>query len=108
MRRPPSFLVCALVACLLVAGCQGDSVEKDGDRPGAGRCTGVEFADVKGAPPAYAGTRLRPYAAAHAVCAAYWLDRVGDWFVPQGLAIRGRTAFVSGYRWRGHRSERNG
>jgi len=105
VRRPQPFLVCTLVACLLVAGCQDGSREKRGDRP-AGRCAGVDFADVKGVPPAFAGTELRRYGAAHAVCAAYWLDHVDDWFVPQGLAIRGRTAFISGYQWREDRSER--
>lgn len=105
MTRAAGFLIAALVACLLATGCDGDGVARKGDRPRT-RCNGVEFADVKGTPPAYAGTTLRAYAADQAVCAAYWLDHVGDWFVPQGLAISGRTAFVSGYRWHEQRSER--
>ena len=104
MRRPLPWLVAALVACLL-AGCGNDG--RDGDKPGdANRCNGVDYADVKGTPPAYGGTTLLPYAAASAVCAAYWLDRAGNWFVPQGVAIQDDTAFISGYRWRERRSER--
>jgi len=107
VSRSPALSVIALVACLLAAGCDGDAGERDGGRAeAAGRCSGVEFAAVRGTPPAYAGMTLRPYAAARAVCAAYWLDHVADWFVPQGLAISGTTAFVSGYRWHERRSER--
>jgi hypothetical protein len=93
-----------LVACLVASGCEKEGGSK-GSAP-AGRCHGVEFAEVRGTPPDYAGTTLRPYTAAPAVCAAYWLDHVADWFVPQGLAVRGSTAFVSGYRWHERRSER--
>ena len=107
MRRSPALSVIALVACLLAAGCDGDGGERDGDRTEAVEpCNGVEYVDVQGAPPAYAGTTLSSYAAASTVCAAYWLDHVDDWFVPQGLAIRDTTAFVSGYRWHERRSER--
>lgn len=104
MRRTLHWLVAGLVACLL-AGCSSD--RPDGEEPqAANRCNGVDYADVKGTPPAYAGTTLHPYAASSAVCAAYWLDRAGNWFVPQGLAIRGDTAFISGYQWRERGSER--
>jgi len=100
---PAVLLAAVLVGCLLVAGCEN---EGDDGSSAVGRCDGVGFADIEGTPPAYAGATLQPYAAAGAVCAAYWLDQVADWFVPQGLAIRGSTAFISGYRWREQPSER--
>lgn len=93
-----------LIASLLVGGCDssGQSRPDDGSQP----CNGVDFADVRGTPPSYAGSSLQQYPAASAVCAAYWLDHVDEWFVPQGLAIHGHTAFISGYQWHERRAER--
>lgn len=66
---------------------------------GNGRCAGVSFGDVRGPRPAYVHGPLHHYAAARAVCAAYWLADAGPRFVPQSLEIDGTTAYVAGYRW---------
>ena len=43
---------------------------------------------------------LDDYPGSDAVCRALWLPRADRWFVPQGIALDGQTAWVSGYRWR--------
>lgn len=63
-------------------------------------CSGVARRDVVGQPPAFARGPLAPFPNDDAVCRALWLPRFDDWFVPQGLALEGRTAWISGYEWR--------
>jgi hypothetical protein len=81
---------------LALAGCTGPS----DSTTGAGRCSGVGAADVRGPHPAYASGDLAVVPGADAVCRALWLPRADHWFVPQGVALDGHTAWVSGYRWR--------
>ena len=91
-------VVAGLLACgLLLAGCTwtGDSAE----RP-TGPCSGLTIDDVRGPRPGYITGRLDGFPNDHAVCAGLWLPRSDRWFVPQGIALDGRTAWVSGYRWR--------
>lgn len=59
-------------------------------------CGPLTTAEVRGrAPAGHRGAPLASYAAAPAVCAGLWLP-TGDGFVPQGLVVAGRTAWVSG------------
>ncbi|PUA80925.1 hypothetical protein [Nocardioides currus] len=67
------------------------------DRSAAPTCDGVSYTDVRGPEPGEPNGSLRDHPVADAVCQAWWLD-LADGFVPQGLAIEGRRAFVVGHR----------
>jgi hypothetical protein len=83
---------------LVLAGC---SVLAEEDTRGEqGRCSGVRLEQVRGPRPSYVDRELDRFPADRAVCRALWLPRADRWFVPQGVALEGRTAWVSGYRWR--------
>lgn len=83
---------------LLLTGC---SVLAREEAPGAaGRCSGVPLSEVRGEQPSYVDRELDRFPADRAVCRALWLPGADAWFVPQGVALQGRTAWVSGYRWR--------
>lgn len=71
------------------------------------RCHGVDFGQVRGTAPANARPPLRRYRVATAVCAAYWIPQVDARFVPQALAVRGSSAYVSGYQWHPRYADRN-
>jgi hypothetical protein len=87
-----------LAVSLLVTGCTAADPDP-GAVPDRGRCAGVEYAAVRGRAPDAGAAELLDHPVADAVCAAYWIPQVDDRFVPQGLAVRGRTAYVGGYRW---------
>lgn len=97
LARPRAAVALLLLVGLAVAGCSGagDSAE----RP-SGPCAGVTLGDVRGTRPGYVTGGLDDFPASAAVCRALWLPRADRWFVPQGIALDGRTAWVSGYRWR--------
>lgn len=86
------------IVLVLTAGCTSGSHDRpDGPDPsvaGSG-CGPVRVPDVRGPRPAYAAGGLDRFANDQAACAAVWL-RTGDGFVPQGLAVSGHTAWVSG------------
>ena len=90
-----------LVAGLVLTGCSwvGEQVERSDAAPD-GRCSGLALADVVGPRPGYVSGDLDAFPNDGAVCAGLWLPRADRWFVPQGIALDGRTAWVSGYRWR--------
>lgn len=90
----------AVLVLVLLAGCTSPS-DDEPDRTGAGsgRCRGVAYGEVRGTAPEAGAAELADYPAASAVCAAYWIPQVDDLFVPQALEVRGRTAYVGGYRW---------
>ena len=84
-------LVLLLVATLLT-GC--DSTPQ-GPRSACPRLT---FGDVVGVPPAHLPHRLSRSTNDGALCAGWWIPRTArNRMVPQGLAVRGHTAWVSGY-----------
>ena len=61
-------------------------------------CDGLEYAEVVGLPPMVRALSVFPNA--DAACEGVWVPTVNPLlgsFVPQGLAIEGRTALVSGY-----------
>ena len=98
-RRLVPALVSAVLlsAALLLSGCSVLAQEEPG---GEGRCSGVRLSEVRGDEPSYVDRDLDRFPADRAVCRALWLPGAEDWFVPQGVALQGRTAWVSGYRWR--------
>ena len=63
-------------------------------------CPGLHFDDVRGPVPSYAHPPLARFTNDRAMCRGLWLATADRWFVPQGLALDGDTAWVSGYRWR--------
>jgi hypothetical protein len=86
-----------VVSGLVLTGCtwSGEPAE-----PAAGPCSGIALADVAGPRPDYVSGELDAFPNDEAACAGLWLPRADRWFVPQGIALDGRTAWVSGYRWR--------
>jgi hypothetical protein len=86
------------VLLVLAVACTGG--EADPDRPASttrSGCGPLTADRVVGRPPAYVGARLDRFANDHAACAGVWLAAAGTGFVPQGVAVRGRTAWVSGF-----------
>ncbi|WP_067434394.1 hypothetical protein [Nocardioides jensenii] len=94
-------LLLSLTACTSTSGDSDPSSAEPGDR-----CSGISHDEVRGEVPSYGSRRLRSFPVDHAVCAAYWIKQADDDFVPQGLALRGRTAFVGGYGWVQNRTDR--
>jgi len=93
----------AVVAALLLlaTGCTSAA-----DQPGNDRrqgsvsvegCGPPTFAQVRGRAPRYLGRSLDSFPNEHALCGGLWLPRAQANFTAQGLAVDGRTAFVSGY-----------
>jgi hypothetical protein len=97
LARLRSAVACLLLAGLAAAGCSGAGGATD---PPPGRCAGVTLDDVRGPRPGYVTGDLATFPGSAAVCRALWLPRADRWFVPQGIALDGGTAWVSGYRWR--------
>ncbi len=64
-----------------------------------GGCRGLHRDDVSGPLPSYVDGALARFANDTAMCRALWLPTADRWLVPQGLALDGETAWVSGYRW---------
>jgi hypothetical protein len=64
------------------------------------RCSGLERADVRGSEPTYTRNPLAEFRNHKRLCHGVWLPRPRRNLVPQGLAISGRTAWVSGFRYR--------
>ena len=93
-----SRVIVAMLLLCLAACTSGRAAERPGGA-GRGPCAGVRLDDVGGPRPSYAGSRLTGFPNDDAVCRALWLPTAGRWFVPQGLALDGDTAWVSGYRW---------
>ncbi|WP_157571006.1 hypothetical protein [Nocardioides insulae] len=92
-------LATSLLALLtgLLAGCSPG--ESDAGDEGTG-CGPVTLADTVGRAPSYAEAydgAYDHYPHDEDACRAVWLPGAEDGFVPQGLAVRGGTAWVSGY-----------
>jgi hypothetical protein len=93
-----------LVVLLLTAGggvVRADSVAGTVQATSkAARCHGLERGDVRGAEPTYTRKPLARFGNDDRLCHGIWLPRPRRFLVPQGLAISGRTAWVSGFRHR--------
>ena len=93
----------ALAALLLVAvgGCSIAGDDGGRERRGPKRplegCGPIGYGDVAGRAPSYVGPPLADLRNGEALCAGAWLPATGTPFVPQGLVVDGRTAWVSGY-----------
>ena len=89
----------ALVATMAVtlAACSGEAESEDPRRRTLDGCGPISYDDVAGRAPSYVDGPLDPVPNDEAICAGAWLPPTGTPFVPQGLVVRGRTAWVSGY-----------
>lgn len=91
--------VLAVVMALLGCTAEGTAPRPAPTSPASepvGSCGPVELDDVVGRAPAYLPVDdLSRFPHDHAVCRAWWLP--GRDLVPQGLVVRGRTAWISGY-----------
>ncbi|MFS3127887.1 hypothetical protein ACLM5J_05745 [Nocardioides sp. Bht2] len=96
-------LLAALLVTALLAGCasSGSTSGPSTAEPkpvAAGRCDGVTRSEVKGREPGYGPHTMRSYPVAAAVCAAYWVDGLDDWFIPQSIELIGSRVLVAGYQ----------
>jgi hypothetical protein len=63
-------------------------------------CHGLKHAQVRGAKPTYTRKKLANFPNHKIQCHGVWLPEPRRYFVPQGLAISGNSAWVSGFRYR--------
>lgn len=94
LRVPALALLLALGAC--TAASESEPESRPEQVVGIG-CDAVDYADVRGPEPGKPNGSLRDHPVADAVCDAWWLDLADD-FVPQGLELDARTAYVVGHR----------
>ncbi len=105
----PVLVVVLLLAVTALSACTTPSTDPgadpDSDRARAGSPTGlsdcrpVDSDRVRGRAPAYlpGDEALTALPVSDVVCAAVWAPRGTGEFVPQGVAVRGRTAWLTGY-----------
>lgn len=97
-----------LVALLLLSG--GGFVSAREGRATLSRereeCHGLTHDSVRGTHPTYTRKRLAAYPNSTLVCHGIWMPNPRRFFVPQGLAITGDSAWVSGFRYRQGYGER--
>jgi hypothetical protein len=63
-------------------------------------CHGIDRADVRGDDPTYTRKTLGDFRNHKRLCHGIWLPEPRRYLVPQGLAVLGRTAWVSGFHYR--------
>jgi hypothetical protein len=68
-------------------------------RTGA-HCHGLRHRDVRGAEPRYTRKKLATFPNSKRLCRGLWLPSPRRHFVPQGVAVTGNTAWISGFRYR--------
>ena len=66
----------------------------------ANRCRGLQRAEIHGDEPTYTHKLLALFDNHRRLCHGIWLPNPRRYLVPQGLAIAGRTAWLSGFRYR--------
>jgi hypothetical protein len=92
-----------VVLLVLASGCTGGTDEPDPDRDRTHQtdtrdgCGPPAFGDVRGRAPRYLKRQLDGFPNDQSLCAGAWLPRAQANFTPQGLAIDGSFALVSGY-----------
>jgi hypothetical protein len=60
-------------------------------------CQGLDHREVRGSRPTYTKQKLADFRNHERMCRAVWLPRPRRHLVPQGLAVSGATAWVSGF-----------
>jgi hypothetical protein len=100
-----------VAAVVLLAALSGGAVAADATSTASARktrfeCHGLDRADVRGAEPAYTGKTLGTFRNHMRLCGGIWLPPPRRYLVPQGLALSGKTAWVSGFRYRKGYGER--
>ena len=63
-------------------------------------CNGIRHRDVRGAEPRYTRKKLATFPNSKRLCRGLWLPSPRRYFVPQGVAVTGNTAWISGFRFR--------
>lgn len=102
-------VVLLLVLVLLVGTLPGDAgVQRPLEvaRKKRFECDGLAHREVVGPRPTYTRKRLADFRNDARMCRALWLPRPRRTFVPQGLALAGRSAWVTGYLYRPGYGER--
>jgi hypothetical protein len=98
-----------VIGLLLVAS--GAAVAADASSATVARtprfaCHGVDRGDIRGTDPTYTKKTLATFRNHKRMCGGAWLPTPRRYFVPQGLAITGSTAWISGFRFRKGYGER--
>lgn len=93
MKRPALFVAALLLG--LVAGCT-DATGPGAD-PQVKGCGPLRAAEVVGRAPGFAPPALARFDNDGAVCGGMWFPPARSGVIPQGLALDGRTAYVSGF-----------
>lgn len=70
------------------------------------QCHGLKHREVRGTQPTYTHKQLATFPNHRLLCHGVWLPNPRRFLVPQGLAISGRSAWVSGYHYRQGYGER--
>ena len=83
---------------VVAAGPAGSTGSTTGARTGL-QCHGIDRGDVRGDAPTYTRKQLSAFRNHKRVCGGIWLPEPRRYLVPQGLAVLGRTAWVSGFRY---------
>jgi len=103
-----------VVAVVLLVALSGGAVAADATsasptaaaRKARFECHGLDRADVRGAEPTYTRKKLADFRNHKRLCGGIWLPPPRRYLVPQGLAVTGSTAWVSGFRYRSGYGER--
>ncbi len=103
MRGTIVALICAMAmipACAAAPKPNEPIVAKPvNSTPAPSNCKRPTLATVKGERPPIRQRQLRRYGNDRYSCAALWVPKLEQGFVPQGLAIDGNTAWISGHAW---------
>jgi hypothetical protein len=98
-----------LVVVRLATGDSGGGRPPGSAQQAAGRlrhCGPLKGRDVHGSRASHLPRRVTRFWGDEAVCRGMWLGGRAGYFVPQGLAVDGRTAWVTGYDGSARRSKR--
>ena len=67
---------------------------------GKAHCHGISHREVRGEEPTYTRKQLARFPNRNRLCHGIWLPSPRRYLVPQGIAITGNTAWLSGFRYR--------
>lgn len=90
-----------MVLLVLVAGCTGageaDPPDPSPSAAGVRGCGPPAYAEVRGRVPSYGPKELARFDNDQHLCAGVWAPGADRWLVPQGMAVRGTTAYLAGF-----------